>query len=203
MIITHQKGRGKKIHLLIDGEYQATTDVDFWAEHYIKDGTEIDEDEWQELLEAVQYRKALNKAVDLLSRRDHSVKELRDKLIRTVDPVSADKAIEKMLEFGYLDDEKYTKNLVKYLIETKHYSLSHVRQECFRRGIDRDVVQRLLEDDEPDNVSNALALIEGKYKMKLLQENGKEKVTAALMRKGFTYSDIKSAFYRFENDDDE
>lgn len=203
MIITHQKGRGKKIHLLIDGEYQATTDADFWAEHYIKDGTEIDEDEWNELLSAIQYRKAVNKAADLLSRRDHSVKELRDKLILTSDPVSADKAIEKMLEFGYLDDEKYARNLVKYLFETKHYSASHVRQECFRRGIDRDIVQQLLEDDEPDNVKNALALIEGKYRTKLLQENGREKVTAALMRKGFTYSDIKSAFYRFENDDDE
>ncbi len=203
MIITHQKGRGKKIHLLIDGEYQATTDADFWAEHYIKDGTEIDEDEWNELLSAIQYRKAVNKAADLLSRRDHSVKELRDKLIRTSDPVNADKAIEKMLEFGYLDDEKYARSLVKYLFETKHYSASHVRQECFRRGIDRDIVQQLLEDDEPDNVKNALALIEGKYRTKLLQENGREKVTAALMRKGFTYSDIKSAFYRFENDDDE
>ena len=203
MIITHQKGRGKKIHLLIDGEYQVTTDVDFWAENYIKDGTEINEKEWKNLFEAVQYRKAVNKAADLLSRRDHSVKELRDKLIRTVDPQSADKAIEKMLEFGYLDDEKYAKSLIKYLVDTKHYSVSHVRQECFKRGIDRDIVQQFLDEDEPDNVSNALALIEGKYRMKLSQENGREKVIAALMRKGFSYGDIKSALYRFENGDEE
>lgn len=203
MIITHQKGRGKKIHLLIDGEYQITTDVDFWVENYIKDGTEISEEDWRNLVEAIQYRKAVNKAADLLSRRDHSVKELRDKLIRTVDPQSADKAIEKMLEFGYLDDEKYAKSLIKYLVDTKHYSVSHVRQECNKRGIDRDIVQQFLDEDEPDNVSNALALIEGKYKTKLSQENGREKVIAALMRKGFSYGDIKSALYRFENGDEE
>lgn len=203
MIIIHQKGRGKKIHLLIDGEYQVTTDVDFWAENYIKDGTDISDEEWKNLFEAIQYRKAVNKAADLLSRRDHSVKELRDKLIRTVDPQSADKAIEKMLEFGYLDDEKYAKSLIKYLVDTKHYSVSHVRQECFKRGIDRDIVQQLLDEDEPDNVSNALALIEGKYRTKLSQENGREKVIAALMRKGFSYGDIKSALYRFENGDEE
>lgn len=203
MIITHQKGRGKKIHLLIDGEYQITTDLDFWAENYIKDGTEISEEDWQNLVEAIQYRKAVNKAADLLSRRDHSVKELRDKLIRTVDPQSADKAIEKMLEFGYLDDEKYAKSLIKYLVDTKHYSVSHVRQECYKRGIDKDIVQQFLDEDEPDNVSNALALIEGKYRTKLSQENGREKVIAALMRKGFSYGDIKSALYRFENGDEE
>ena len=44
MIISHSKGRGKKIHILIDDEYQITTDVDFWAENYIKDGTHITEE---------------------------------------------------------------------------------------------------------------------------------------------------------------
>ena len=96
MIISHTKGRGKKIHLLIDNEYKITTDIDFWAEHYIKDGTEIDEDEWEELVESINYRKAVNKCYDLLSRRDHSVKELKTKLLRTVDENSAEKAINRM-----------------------------------------------------------------------------------------------------------
>ena len=34
-----------------------------------------------------------------------------------------------------------------------------------------------------------------------VEENGKEKVVAALMRKGFSYGDIKSAFYRIENEE--
>ena len=42
MIISHNHGRGKKIHLLLDDEYIITTDEDFWAENYIKDGTDID-----------------------------------------------------------------------------------------------------------------------------------------------------------------
>ena len=56
MIITHQQGRGKKIHLLIDGEYQITTDIDFWAENFIKDSTDISEDEWQKLVEKINYK---------------------------------------------------------------------------------------------------------------------------------------------------
>lgn len=201
MIITHQKGRGKKIHLLLDDEYRITTDETFWAEYYIKDGTDITQAEFDALCAEINYRKAVNKAADLLSRRDHSVKELRSKLLRTVDAPSADRAIEKMLELGYLDDEKYARRLIKYLLETKRYSEAHVYQECFKRGIDRDTAQCILAEYAPDNASNAAELIQSKYQSRLQQENGKEKVIAALMRKGFSYADIKAAFYRIEKED--
>lgn len=202
MILTHQKGRGSKIHLLIDGEYAVTTDENFWLDNYISDGTELSEDEWQELLVKINYKKALNKCADFLSRRDHSVKELRDKLLRTVDPVSSDKAIERYLEAGYLDDERFCKTLVDYLFNTKKYSLSHIKQECYKRGVDRDIVSRVLEDCDIDNVSTVYRLLQSKYASKLEQENGQEKVIASLQRKGFYYSDIKSALDRFyENDE--
>ena len=36
--------------------------------------------------------------------------------------------------------------------------------------------------------------------MAFFEENGKEKVISALMRKGFNYGDIKAAFYELENE---
>lgn len=201
MIITHSKGRGKKIHLLIDDEYQITTDIDFWAEHYIKDGTEIDEDEWQELVDSINYKNAIDKCYDLLSRRDHSVKELKTKLLRTVDERNADRAIDRMLELGYLDDEKFANTLLKHLVENKNMSKSFIKQEMFKRGISSDIVSNLLEENEIDSVSSIINLVLTKYKNKLNADNGYEKVVSALMRKGFSYYDIKEAFNRIENDE--
>lgn len=202
MIIKHQKGRGTKVHLLIDDEYVVTTDENFWYDNYIADGTEISEEEWQELLVKINYKKALNKCGDLLSRRDHSVKELRTKLLKTVDPISADKAINRYLEAGYLDDERFCRSLIDYLFNVKRYSISHVRQECYKRGVSRDIVDIALEDFEIDPIDTIIDIINSKYSSKLEQENGKQKVIAALQRKGFYYSDIKSAFYRLELDDE-
>lgn len=201
MIISHNKGRGKKIHLLIDDEYKITTDIDFWAEHYIKNGTDIDEDEWQELVDSINYKKAIDKCYDLLSRRDHSVKELKTKLLRTVDECNADKAIERMLELGYLDDEKFARTLLNHLINDKRMSRNFIKQEMYKRGISSDITSALLEDVEIDNVSSVVDLILTKYRNKLNAENGTEKVIASLMRKGFSYSDIKEAFNRIENND--
>lgn len=197
MIISHNKGRGKKIHILIDDEYRITTDVDFWCENYIKDGTDITDEQWESLVEKINYKKAVNKCYDLLSMRDHSVKELNNKLLKTVDEKSANMAISKMLELGYLDDEKFAVTLVNHLI-AKNKSKSFIKQEMFKRGISSDIINNTIEDIQVDNVSACLSLISSKYRNKLSVEGGKEKVIAALMRKGFSYYDIKSAFNALE-----
>ena len=149
-----------------------------------------------------KYKKALNKCADYLSRRDYSVKELKTKLLKSVDEVSAQKAVDRYIEAGYLNDEKYCQMLIEYLLRVKRFSLSNIKQECFKRGIDREIVEDKLSDFEIDNVSTVIELIKTKYASKLNQENGKEKVIAALQRKGFYYSDIKSAFYRIEEYDE-
>lgn len=201
MILTHRKGRGNKVHLLLDDEYAATTDINFWLDHYVSDGTEITDDEWQELLDGINYKKALNKCADLLSRREHSVRELKQKLLRTVDENSAEKAVNRYIEAGYLDDEHFCRSLVDYLLNSKRYSMNHIRQECFKRGISSDIVETVMSKTEIDSVSTIKDLISSKYQKKLEQENGKAKVIASLQRKGFSYCDIKSAFYRLENDE--
>ncbi|MDE5996104.1 MAG: recombination regulator RecX, partial [Eubacterium sp.] len=168
---------------------------------YIKDGTDITDEEWNTLVGKINYRKAFNKCADFLSRRDHSVKELREKLLRTVDEASADKAIERFEELGYLDDEKFAKNYAEHLFKNKNYSNNHVKQKLYKKGISRDIVAGIIEDSEIDSVENIVTIINKKYYSKLNAENGKEKVVAALMRKGFSYGDIKSAFYRIENEE--
>lgn len=201
MIISHTKGRGKKIHILIDGEYQITTDIDFWAEHFYKDGEDITQEQYDSLCNEINYKKAVDKCYDLLSRRDHSIKELRQKLIRTVDEKNADKAIDKMIDYGYLDDEKYAENLVKYLSTAKNMSSNFIKQEMYKRGISPDIISNVLEDSEIDNVKSVTELILTKYRNKLNAEDGIKKVTASLMRKGFSYYDIRKAFENIENEE--
>ncbi|MCH5315302.1 MAG: regulatory protein RecX [Eubacterium sp.] len=205
MIIKHQSGRGNKIHLLLDDEYVVTTNVNFWLDHFIADGTEIDEEQWEQLLDDINYNKALNKCGDFLSRRDYSVKELKAKLLRTVDEKSADTAINRYVEAGYLNDDRYCERLIEYLFTVKKYSKYHVKQECFKRGLPEQLISEKIQDYLNESEYSAedaiIELINGKYASKLEKEDGKNKVISALMRKGFSYSDISSAFYRIENDE--
>jgi len=79
-------------------------------------------------------------------------------------------------------------------------SLPFIKQEMFKRGVPSEIISEVLSETEIDNVSSITELIMGKYRNKLNAENGKEKVIAALMRKGFSYSDIKSAFEDLETE---
>ena len=51
-----------------------------------------------------------------------------------------------------------------------------------------------------DEQSKIIALLEGKYAYKLTTDGGKEKVFAALVRKGFSFSDVKSAMGKYFED---
>lgn len=200
MIITSQKGRGRKLHILIDGEYRITTDIDFWPELGVKDGSSVSDDEWLLLVEKINYRKAINKAADFLSRRSHSVHELKVKLMRTCDEASAQKAIDRFTELGYLDDESFAKELAAYLFKNKNYSTNHVRNELFKRGVDREIIMAVVSETENDPVESIMTIISKKYADRLSDDKGRQKTVAALMRKGFLYSDIKDALYRIENE---
>lgn len=201
MVIKSQKGRGKKIHILLDSEYQITTDVDFWSEYGVPDGSDIDENEWSSIKSSINYRKALNKGADLLSRRNHSEYELKTKIMRTCDDVSAEKAVQRFVELGYLNDEEFAKELAEHLFTVKNYSAGNVRSELLKRGVDRDIVASVIADNDTDPVDSLVNIINKKYLRKLNEDGGRQKVTAALARKGFSYSDIKSAFYRIENEE--
>ena len=202
MIISSQKGRGTKIHLLIDGEYKITTDIEFWSINSVADGTDLSEEEWEELVSAVNYRKAFNKCADYLSRRSHSEKELLDKVIKGgVDRDSAVKAIERFKELGYINDRDFAFEYTEYLLNSKRYSLNRVKQELYYKGISKDIISEVIDGIETDQAQTVINIINKSYVRKLNEEGGREKVIAALMRRGFSYSDIKEAFNRLENDE--
>ena len=202
MIITSQKGRGTKIHLLIDGEYKITTDIEFWSINSVADGTDLSEEEWEELVSAVNYRKAFNKCADYLSRRSHSEKELLDKVIKGgVDRESAVKAIERFKELGYINDRDFAFEYTEYLLNSKRYSLNRVKQELFYKGISKDIISEAIDGIETDQAQTVINIINKSYVRKLNEEGGREKVITALMRRGFSYSDIKEACNRLENDE--
>ncbi len=202
MIISSQKGRGTKIHLLIDGEYKITTDIEFWSINSVADGTDLSEEEWEELVSAVNYRKAFNKCADYLSRRSHSEKELLDKVIKGgVDRESAVKAIERFKELGYINDRDFAFEYTEYLLNSKRYSLNRVKQELFYKGISKDIISEAIDGIETDQAQTVINIINKSYVRKLNEEGGREKVITALMRRGFSYSDIKEAFNRLENDE--
>lgn len=91
------------------------------------------------------YRKALNSALHILSRRDHSVWELRRKLVAKGVPVEAtQRVVAECLRLGYLDDERAACALINRF-KHKGCGIRRVRFEMRQRGLSGDAFNRLLQ----------------------------------------------------------
>lgn len=202
MIITAQKGKANKIHISIDGEYKLTVDADFWFSSGYVSGDEIDEVQYKILADRIAKRRCFNRALNILSRRDHCEKELFNKLRRTDGDEAAAHAVERVKSLGYINDERYAQNLAEELGSRKGYGLRAIRSELIKRGIDRETADNTINTLTLDESDNIRVLLEGKFSRKLTTEKGRKQVFSALMRLGYSYSDIRSALSEY-NDFDE
>ena len=149
MKITAEKGKQNKIHISCDGEYKFTVDAEYWFSCPYHGISEINDDqELTAFFEAVGSRCAFIAGLRLLSYRDHSVKELINKLVmkghnRNYSEIAA----EKLREYGYLNDERYARFMAESLVERKGMSVRAVRTELLSKGISKEIADKLLHCD--------------------------------------------------------
>ena len=194
MKLTVKEGKANKIHIYVDEEYCATVDSDYWYSEKYRHYKEINEEELTELLDSVSFRRAYNKGLDLLSRRPYGVKELIKKLCeKGHEKDASQKACERLLELGLLNDEEYARILSDDLIKRKNYGVKRVKQELAFRGISREIIENTIDSLDNDAENRIILVIKKKYLNKLNDEKGRKRAIDGLMRLGFSYSEIKSA----------
>ena len=204
MKLSVKQGKANKIHIYVDEEYRATVDSDFWYSEKYRNYKEINEEELTELLNTVSFRRAYNKGLDFLSRRPFGTKELIKKLCeKGHEKESAQKACERLLELGLLNDEEYARILANDLLERKSYSIKRIKQELAFRGIDREIVENTVDTLDNDPQRSIIILVKKKYINKLNDEKGKKRTIDALLRLGYSYSDIKNALNQISEFDGE
>ncbi len=199
MKLSIKEGKANKIHIYVDEEYRATVDSDYWYSEKYRNYKEINDEELTELLDAVSFRRAYNKGLDLLSRRPHGTKELIKKLCeKGHEKESAEKACDRLLELGLLNDEEFARILANELYERKGYGVKRIKQELAFRGIDREIAENAIESLDIDTQTRIILVIEKKYISKINDEKGRKRAIDGLLRLGYSYSDIKSALNSIE-----
>ena len=96
-----KKGR---LALFLDGEFVFSLDEDTFARANLHEGDDLEPWQVEELRKQSDTRRALDKAMDYLSLRDHASGELYQKLCRKFDEHSAAYAVARAGELGLLDD---------------------------------------------------------------------------------------------------
>lgn len=201
MIITAIKPRRKGLSALyIDEEFVANLDTQTLLENRFDVGREIDDEDLHEIIILSNEKRAKDKALYLISYRDHSKKELTDKIRRTCDEASAEKAVERMEELGLVDDESYARRYAQQIIFSKHISKKGASYELARKGIDKELANEILDEIEVDSKEQIRLVIEKKYR-NINDEKIKRRAVSALQRLGYCWEDIKSVIEEYNEVD--
>jgi regulatory protein len=103
------------------------------------------------------YRKALSSALRLLGRRDHSIAELRQKLIRR--DVAEDviqTVLAECLRLNYLDDARTARALIERF-KRKGCGIYRIRHELAQRGLSAETFQDFLDNSLAPSEERELA----------------------------------------------
>ncbi len=177
--------------LFFDDQFYFSVDEEVLVRHHLKVGTAFSDLDIENLKKESDYNKAKEKAFRLLSIRDHSEKELYDKLIKDYDEHTSAAIVSKFCELGLLDDDEFARIYFEQLIN-KGKSLKEVRFKLLQKGISRERIDELISSSSVNEEERVRELIETKYSSKLSRENGKKTVYDSLVRRGFSPSVIRS-----------
>ena len=188
------------------------------------EGKELDEQEAAALTAAAEHSKLNERAVELLSARAMSRKELTDKLCAPsrrrkqtgeTEPepnpeqltrqreelrASAERVADRMEELGLLNDGEYGRAVARHYA-AKGFGVRKIRDELYRRGVPRayweDALSQLSEQDGGDMLDE---LVRKKLRGAEPTRENLKKVSDYLARRGFGWEEISTAIekYRFE-----
>lgn len=186
---------GKKFKVKLSDGSVIYIDSETVVKFHLDTSTEYDEEDFEEILSDSEYNIAKNRAFNILEYRAHTEKELFDKLCQKTDEDTANAVVEKMRDIGLVNDRALLKDKLENLLNVKKYGTTRAINELCLKGFDRDEIKETIEEMEYDEYSTVCEIIEKKYLEELTEGDIKtrQKVVAALMRRGFSYDDIKSA----------
>ena len=159
-------------------------------------GKELTDREAEALLDSARRSGLKEKALDLLTRKPQSRKELERNLKEWGAGEAESAALcDRMEELGYLNDASYAAQVVRYY-SAKGFGEKKLRDELYRRGIPREMWDDALEQAQ-DPAEAIDAFVAKKLAGKDLDRKQLQKVSAALARRGYSWSDINDALRRY------
>jgi len=203
MLITAIEPRRKGLsQLYIDGEKAMKLDTETLLKEHIKAGMEIDDELLLELVKKSEAHRASEKALYLLEHRNHSKKELAEKIARVTSKEAAQAAAEHMEEIGLVNDEAFARSYAHDLFLLKKFGVQRVKQELYRKGVDKDIIDSVIEEYryEIPTEENIRNILEKRYRGYSQDEKIRRRAIAALQRMGYRFDEIRSAM-NFQEDE--
>jgi regulatory protein len=168
-------------------------------------GDTITEEELTKIIEADQVKRLQDYSLRLLSRRDYSESEFKEKLLKKGYPPSVvEQVIASLKELDYLSDKNFVKNYVAHSLSFRKRGKMAIKQELLKKGVDEKAIDDYLaevseEIPAKELVAKYLPKIKKQFEKKAEKNKPvgsqkvyiKSKLKELLLRRGFTQRTIE------------
>jgi regulatory protein len=205
--ISAQDRNPDRVNVSVDGKFRFSLDIFQLTELGVKVGKEFSEEELAALEGESSYGKLYTKSLEYCMLRPHSSREMRNYLwcktratkykSRTGDLKEragvareiTERVYDRLVEKGYIDDEKFARWWVENRNLRKGTSRRKLQAELAAKGVPGSVVSVVLTETTRSDGDELSKMIE-KKRAKYPDE---QKLIAYLARQGFRYDDIQAA----------
>ena len=134
----------QKTEVEIDGQFAFVLYRGELSRFKLREQEEIPASVYREITEEILPRRAKLRAMHLLTRRDYTEQEIRQRLRKGKYPEEViEEAVSYVKSYHYVDDESYARRYVEQYRDKK--GVRKIRMELSGRGISREVTDRVLE----------------------------------------------------------
>ena len=186
--------RGRVLVFLADGACLKITEQEL-LDFGLRAGDELDQGTLGRLKEAAGVSNVKATAADLIGKRAMSRRDLERKLKeKGASEADARYAAEWLEAIGALNDAEYAALLARHCADLG-YGPARVREKLYEKGVPRELWDDAL-DQLPDPSAAIDRFLESKLRGRLPEEKEKKRRTDALLRRGYAWGDVKSAWNR-------
>ena len=162
--------------------------------HYgIREGEELGEESFREIMEELLPNRAKKKALHLLERLDRTETQLRQKLTELRYPKEiVEEAVSYVKSFHYIDDVRYARQYIESRRERE--SIRQMRMALLQKGIAGEILDGVLQDTEPPDEEKQIRrwMEKRQYDPEAADEKERARMYRFLLRKGYSCENIRN-----------
>ena len=206
--ISAQIRNNNRVNVSVDGKYRFSLDIYQLVDLGIKVGNDYEQADLITLEQESQFGKVYGRALEYCLMRPHSAKEMKDYLYRKtrskldkdgqikpgVPSDITDRVFDRLVERGYVDDQKFADYWVENRSLTKGLSRRKLVAELRVKGIASAIIEQSLSNTERNDIQEIKKIIAKKRS----HYPDDKKLIMYLARQGFSYDVIKQSIS--END---
>jgi regulatory protein len=197
----------ENVVIWLDNQEKLFLSYEVFLKNRLKKDMEISEDGFSFLIKENQKYFIKKKAFQFLGRRLHSYNELKIKLLRKkYDIALVTEVLDYLKEKSFLDDNEFAKMYTEEKVRTKLWGLNKIKSELFRKGIQAEIIEKILAEVDLLPVENAMSA--GEKKLNILMKRNytarelSSKLYTYLYSKGYDYDTIKEVTDRLVKSED-